>query len=342
MKALVLTAYRKLEVQEVPQPEPGPRDVRVSVRGCGICGSDVQGYDGSSGRRIPPIIMGHEAAGVVDAVGAEVAGFELGDRVTFDSTIHCGECAFCRSLQVNLCDRRRVVGVSPGEYRQDGAFAEAVVVPERIVCRVPDAVSFEHAAMVEPLSVAVHAVRRARITAGDRALVVGCGMIGLLTLQAAKAAGCASVITTDLDEGRLAQAARLGADLTLGPRDDVAARVASLTEGRGVDVAFEAVGAAESIATAVRSLKKGGTLVLIGNVTPKVEVDLQAIVTRELSLLGTCGSNGDYPASLELLARGAVRLDGLISQVAPLEEGPAWFERLYAREPGLMKVILRP
>ena len=196
--------------------------------------------------------------------------------------------------------------------------------------------------MVEPLSVAVHAVRRAKIAAGDRALVVGCGMIGLLTLQAAKAAGCASVIAVDLDEGRLAQAARLGADVTLAARDDVAARVASLTGGRGVDVAFEAVGAAEPIATAVRSLRKGGTLVLIGNVTPKVEVDLQAIVTRELSLLGTCASNGEYPASLELLARGAVRLDGLISQVAPLEEGPAWFERLYAREPGLMKVILQP
>jgi L-iditol 2-dehydrogenase len=130
--------------------------------------------------------------------------------------------------------------------------------------------------------------------------------------------------------------------VTLGARDDVAARVASLTGGRGVDVAFEAVGAAEPIATAVRSLRKGGTLVLIGNVTPRVEVDLQAIVTRELSLLGTCASSGEYEAALELLARGAVNLDGMISQVAPLEEGPAWFERLYAREPGLMKVILTP
>jgi len=163
-----------------------------------------------------------------------------------------------------------------------------------------------------------------------------------LTLQAAKAAGCSSVIAVDLDQGRLAQAARLGADVTLGARDDVAARVASFTGGRGIDVAFEAVGAAEPIATAVSSLRKGGTLVLIGNVTPKVEVDLQAIVTRELSLLGTCASSGEYPAALELLARGAVSLDGLISQVAPLEEGPAWFERLYAREPGLMKVILTP
>jgi L-iditol 2-dehydrogenase len=342
MKAMVLTAYKRLEIQEVPRPEPGPHDVLVGVRACGICGSDVHGYDGSSGRRIPPIVMGHEAAGVVEAVGSEVRRFRPGDRVTFDSTVHCGECGFCRAGQINLCDRRQVIGVSPGEYRRHGAFAEAVVVPDRIVCGVPDAVPLEHAAMVEPLSVAVHAVRRARIAAGDKAIVVGCGMIGLLTIQAAKAAGASSLVAVDLDESRLAQAARLGADVTLGAREDVAARIAELTGGRGVDVAFEAVGAAAPIATAVRALRKGGTLVLIGNVTPKVEIDLQAIVTRELSVLGTCASCGEYPESLALLARGAVRLEGLITATAPLEEGPAWFERLYAGERGVMKVILQP
>jgi L-iditol 2-dehydrogenase len=342
VKALVLTAYKRLEILDVPRPKPGPRDVVVRVRACGICGSDVHGWDGSSGRRIPPIVMGHEAAGVVDEIGPEVRGFAPGDRVTFDSTIHCGECAFCKSGNVNLCDRRRVVGVSPGDYRQDGAFAEAVAVPERIVCRVPDVVPLEHAAMVEPLSVAVHAVNRARPKPGDSALVVGCGMIGLLTLQAARAAGCASVVAVDVDPDRLAEARRLGADAVVGAGEDVRARVAELTDGRGVDLAFEAVGAAAPIASAVRGLRKGGTLVLIGNVTPRVEVDLQAIVTRELSLLGTCASSGEYPEALELLARGAVRLEGLISRVAPLEEGPAWFERLHAREPGLMKVILQP
>jgi L-iditol 2-dehydrogenase len=342
MKALVLTAYRRLEIKDVATPAPGPRDVRVRVRACGICGSDVHGYDGSSGRRIPPLVMGHEAAGVVEAVGPEVRRFKPGDRVTFDSTVHCGECVFCRAGQVNLCDRRQVIGVSPGEYKRDGAFAEALVVPERIVCAVPEAVPLEHAAMVEPLSVAVHAVERARIAAGDTAVVVGCGMIGLLTLQAAKAAGCGRLVAVDLDAGRLEQARRLGADVTLGAGEDVAARVGELTGGRGADVALEAVGATAPIATAIRSLRKGGTLVLIGNVTPKVEVDLQAIVTRELSVLGTCASSGEYEKALSLLATGAVKLDGLISAVVPLEEGPAWFERLYAGEPGLMKVILKP
>ena len=342
MKSMVLTEYRRLEIKDMPMPEVGPRDVRVRVDSCGICGSDVHGFDGSSGRRIPPLIMGHEAAGTIESVGSEVESLGAGDRVTFDSMISCGACRFCRAGQINLCDNRRVVGVSPGEWKQHGAFAEYVVVPQHIVFRLPDGLSFAHAAMVEPVSVAVHAVNRTPIRLGDRAVVVGCGMIGLLTVQAAKAAGCGTVFAVDLDPTRLERAARLGADVTLEARDDVAATVIAATEGQGADVAFEAVGAAKPIATAIESLRKGGALTLIGNVTPQVGVDLQAIVTRELTLSGSCASSGEYPLCLDLLGRGVVKVDELVSAVAPLEDGPAWFDRLYAREPGLMKVILQP
>jgi L-iditol 2-dehydrogenase len=342
MRSLLLTEYRRLELVDTPSPEPGPLDVRVRVRCCGICGSDVHGFDGSTGRRVPPLIMGHEAAGVVESVGEGVEGLVPGDRVTFDSTISCGTCRYCREGRRNLCDRRRVLGVSPGDYRQHGAFAEYVVVPGHVVYHLPAEVSFEQAAFVEPVSVAVHAVGRTPIRLGDRAVVVGCGVIGLLTIQAARAAGCGTVVATDVDATRLERARRVGADVTLDARDDVPARVLDFTGGRGADVAFEAVGAARPIDAATRCLRKGGTLTLIGNVTPRVEVDLQAIVTRELSLLGTCASSGEYPACLELLARGRVRVDDLISAVAPLEEGPSWFERLYAREPGLLKVLLQP
>jgi L-iditol 2-dehydrogenase len=342
MRSLVLTDYRKLEIQDMPLPEVGPGDVRVKVDSCGICGSDVHGYDGSSGRRVPPLIMGHEAAGVVESVGSGVEAVRPGDRVTFDSMISCGRCRSCRAGEINLCDNRRVVGVSPGDWKQHGAFAEYVVVPERIVFPLPDGLSFEHAAMVEPVSVAVHAVSRPPIRLGDRAVVVGCGMIGLLTIQAAKAAGCGTVFAVDLDDTRLERAARLGADAILNAKEDVPAAVIAATEGRGVDVAFEAVGAAEPIATAIASLRKGGALTLIGNVTPRVDVDLQAIVTRELTLYGSCASSGEYPLCLDLLGRGVVKVDELVTAVAPLEEGPSWFDRLYAREPGLMKVILQP
>jgi L-iditol 2-dehydrogenase len=342
MKSMVLTEYKRLELKDMPAPEVGPGDVRVRVHSCGICGSDVHGFDGSSGRRVPPLIMGHEAAGTVESVGESVEGFGPGDRVTFDSMISCGECGFCQSGQINLCDRRRVVGVSPGEWRQHGAFAELVVVPQNIVYRLPEGLSFEHAAMIEPVSVAVHAAARTPIRQGDRAVVVGCGMIGLLTIQAAKAAGCGTVFAVDLDETRLERASRLGADVTINAKDEVPATVIEATEGRGADVAFEAVGAAKPIATAIESLRKGGTLTLIGNVTPRVEVDLQAIVTRELTLGGSCASSGEYPKCLDLLAAGTIKVDDLVTAVAPLEDGPSWFERLYAREPGLMKVILQP
>jgi L-iditol 2-dehydrogenase len=342
MKSLVLTEYKKLEIKDMPMPEVGPGGVRVKVDSCGICGSDVHGYDGSSGRRIPPLIMGHEAAGVVESVGEGVEGLGPGHRVTFDSMISCGACRFCRAGEINLCDNRRVVGVSPGDWKQHGAFAEYVVVPQHIVFRLPDGLSFAHAAMVEPVSVAVHAVSRTPIRLGDRAVVVGCGMIGLLTIQAAKAAGCGVVFAVDLDETRLERASRLGADVTINAKDDVPATVIGATEGRGADVAFEAVGAAKPIATAVESLRKGGALTLIGNVTPKIDVDLQAIVTRELTLYGSCASSGEYPQCLDLMGRGVIKVKQLVTAVAPLEDGPKWFDRLFAREPGLMKVILQP
>src|SRR5437016_2640947 len=158
MKAMLLSQYRRLEIAELPTPIPGRGELLIHVAACGICGSDVHGYDGSSGRRIPPIVMGHEAAGVIADVGAGVDGFNEGDRVTFDSTVYCGECANCVRGDVNLCDRRQVLGVSCGDYRRNGAFAEFVVVPARILYRMPENLSFSEAALLEAVAVALHAV----------------------------------------------------------------------------------------------------------------------------------------------------------------------------------------
>ena len=343
MKALVLTQYNHFELQDVPEPEVGPEDVLLQVRACGICGSDVHGMDGSTGRRRPPVIMGHEASGVVAAVGARVHEWKPGDRVTFDSTIFCGECGPCRAGRINLCDNRRVLGVSCDEYRQHGAMAERVAVPQHILYRLPDAVSFQRAAMVEPVSIAYHAVHRARIAVNDTAMVVGTGMIGLLVVQMLRLAGCGRIIAVDRDAGRLAVARRLGADDTLqADAVDVPAEVQRLTGGRGADLALEVVGIAPTVQAAVASLRKGGHLVLVGNVSPRVELPLQAVVTRELTLYGSCSSAGEYPACLELIARGAIDVDVLMSATVPLADGAAWFERLHRMEAGLMKVILEP
>ena len=343
MKALLLTENRQLEMADLPRPVVGADDLLIRVRACGICGSDVHGFDGSSGRRIPPLVMGHEAAGVIEKLGANVRGFAVGERVTFDSTLSCGNCEFCRAGRVNLCDNRRVLGVSCADYRQNGAFAEFVAVPARIAYKLPENLSFEHAALVEAVSVAVHAVGRTPLNLGDSAVVVGAGMIGQLVIQTLRARGCGTLLAVDLDESRLQLAARYGADFCINAAsDDVPAQIRALTNGHGAAVALEVVGAQKSLQTAIESVRKGGAVTLIGNLAPNVEIPLQNIVTREISLIGCCASSGEYPACMELMARGAIDVSAMISAVAPLETGPQWFERLYNGEKGLMKVILTP
>ena len=343
MKALLLTEYNKLSVTDVPRPTVEPHQVLVAVRACGICGSDIHGYDGSTGRRVPPLIMGHEAAGVIVETGSEVRSLHSGDRVTIDSMVSCGTCYYCRRGRINLCDQRQVLGVSCGEYRRHGAFAEYVVVPQQIVYKLPDSLPFEQAALVEAVSIAVHAVNRTPLELGDSAVVVGSGMIGLLVIQALRNAGCRQIFAVDLDDHKLARAGELGAVAGFNPaREDVPAAIAARTEGRGAAVSIECVGASAPIQTAIAATRKGGTVTLVGNLAPKVELPLQSVVTRELNLLGSCGSSNEIPACIELLASGAIRADILISARAPLEDGPEWFARLHKGEPGLMKVVLVP
>jgi L-iditol 2-dehydrogenase len=343
LKALTLTAYNQFEYGDVPEPTIGPGEVLIHVAACGICGSDIHGMDGSTGRRVPPVIMGHEAGGIIVQTGSDVEGWRVGDRVTFDSTIYCGKCYFCRRGEINLCDHRRVLGVSCAEYRQDGAFAEYVAVPQHVLYGLPDNLSFVRAAMAEPVSVAVHAVERTPLALDCTAAVVGAGMIGLLVVQALKARGVGRVLAVDLDSSRLEKALALGADVAL--RSDVVDAVAEiqrLTNGRGADSAFEVVGITPTVRVATQCVRKGGSLTLVGNFSPTSELLLQAVVTREVTLYGSCASRGEYPICLDLITRGQIDVDALISATAPLSEGDAWFKRLHQGEPGLMKVILEP
>lgn len=332
MKALLLPEYGRFEMMDMERPDPRPDEILVRVRACGICGSDIHGYTGITGRRIPPLVMGHEAAGTIETVGTAVRGFAPGDRVTFDSTVYCGECEFCRRGAVNLCNARMVLGVSCGDYRRHGAFAEFVSVPARILHHLPESLSFEHAAMTEALAVAVHAVERRRPQASERVVVIGCGMIGLLTLQVLRARGCRSIVAVDPEERRRRFAARFGASDTRSDASGVA----------DMDHAFEAVGIAETVGAAVRAVRKGGCVTLIGNVSPEVPLPLQAVVSREITLFGSCASSGEYPEAIRLLASGEVDVAPLISAVAPLEEGQQWFDRLHRGGEGLMKVVLTP
>lgn len=367
MKALMLTDARTLDVVDVPEPPVGDDTVLIRVAACGICGSDVHGYDLSTGRRQPPIVMGHEAAGVVERVGGAVSRFAPGDRVTFDSTVFCGDCRYCAVGRINLCDNRQVVGVSCGDYRRHGAFAEYVAVPELICHALPDGFPIEHAALIESVSIAVHAVRRAldgavgargrgaRTRSGPPgaggppgvdhglAVVVGAGMIGTLVVQALAAHGVEHIVAVDVVAAKLELAARVGATGVIDASVvDPVEEVLALTDGAGARYTFEVVGASAPLRTAIDAVEKGGTVTLVGNVSPTVEMPLQSVVTRELTLHGSCGSQGDYPDCIELMASGAIDVEPLVSACAPLADGAAWFERLYAGEPGLMKVILQP
>jgi L-iditol 2-dehydrogenase len=244
---------------------------------------------------------------------------------------------------MNLCDRREVVGVSCGDYRRHGAFAEFVTVPERIVYRLPDAMGFSEAAMLEAISVALHAVHLAGEGKRRSALVVGAGMIGLLTMQAARALGYARVMIADIDATRLELARKLGADAVLHLKGaELVDEVRKQTSGHGADVVLEAVGRNETVAASIDSVRKGGTVVLIGNIAPEVTLPLQKVVSRQIRLQGSAASCGEYPEAMELVASGKIRIEPLITAVASLEEGPRWFERLHAGEPNLMKVVLSP
>ena len=343
MKALVLKEYKHFSYEDVALPEVGPDDVLIEVKACGICGSDVHGVDGSTGRRIPPIIMGHEASGVIERVGSAVSDWCVGDRVTFDSTVVTRPDFYSQKGIFNLSDYRKVLGVSCDEYRQHGAFAEYVAVPQSTLYRLPDGLSFEQAAMTEPVSVAFHAVSLIPSEINDSAVVVGCGMIGLFVVQALRIKGCGKIIAIDLDQSRLDMALKFGADHALKSDDaDIVEKIRALTHGRGADLAVEVVGITATVNLAINSVRKGGKISVVGNLAEKVEIPLRVVVTRQLTIVGSCASAGEYPACLEMIASGRVKVDEMMSAVVPLSEAAAWFERLYQGEAGLMKVIVKP
>ena len=341
MKALTLEAYNQLNYGDAPDPEFGNNDVLIRVNACGICGSDIHGMDGSTGRRIPPIIMGHEAAGTISSIGSDVTDWQIGDRVTFDSTIYCGSCEYCSTGKVNLCENRKVLGVSPGEYRQHGAFAEYVSVPERILYKIPDNLSFEEAAFVEPVSIALHGVNRTPVKDGDTAVVIGSGMIGLLVIQALRIKGASKIIAVDIDPEKIKASLKVGADHGIISNDKTIEEIKALTKD-GADIAMEVVGMSPTLNLAIESVRKGGSIGIIGNIQNKTEFPLQSVVTRELTIYGSCASECEYKESLELIANGSIKVRDMITAIAPLSEGAEWFKRLYDGREDMLKVILRP
>ena len=339
MMALVHTAPMVLEYVDRDTPAIGAADVLLRVKAVAICGSDVHGYTGSTGRRIPPIVMGHEAAGVVEAVGADATTWQPGDRVTFDSTVYCNECAECRLGHINLCLNRQIFGVSAPAFRRDGAMAEFLAVPNWLLHRIPDGVSFEEAALVEPAAVAMHAARITPIDPGAVVVVVGAGAIGLLALQAARIRGAGTVVVMDVREERLALARQLGADVVINSGSGDPAKALRAATGKATaPVVFEAVGIGKTVQLATELTAPGGSLTLIGN----VQQNLQLIISKELTIRGSAASAGEYPICIAMIADGRLKTAPLISRTMRLADGQAAFDALHAAEAGLIKIVLRP
>ena len=340
MKALVNTAPYRLEYTDWPMPAYGPDDLLIRVKACAVCGSDIKGYSGKTGRRQPPIIMGHEAAGIVEAVGANVSDYAPGDRVCFDSTVYCLRCEYCLSGHYNMCSDRQVVGVSEGTYRRHGAMAEYVVVPHWIGIKLPDSMSYAQAALVETASIGVHAANRTPLKLNDTVVVVGAGGVGLVALQAIRLKGAGKTIITDLSPSRLQMAKDLGADVTVqADVPDLLSELRAATGPEGADAVMEAVGIQPTIDTALAITRKAGVLTLIGNVSPRVEFDLQSIVSREITVYGVCASNGEFADCVDLVASGRINVDPFISELVSLEDGQEVFDRLYKGVEGNIRSV---
>ena len=343
MKALIYTKPYSFEYSDFPDPVAGDDDVLIRVKACGICGSDVHGFTGKTGRRIPPLIMGHEAAGIVEGLGRNVSGFEKGDRICFDSTVYCNKCESCRAGLFNRCDKRQVLGVSVPAFKRHGAFAEYVAVPSWIVSKIPDELSFVDAALLEPASIGTHAANRAPISNENTVVVIGAGTIGLFILQAARLRGAAKVIAVDINEFRLDLAKKLGADKLINPlKSDLVEAVLQETEGKGANVTLEAVGYAKTFADAVSITRMGGHVVAVGNLENKAEFDLQQLIAKEHTFTGSYASSGEFRDCIELVASGKINVEPLISDVLPMQEGPDAFDRLLKAEENLLKIVLEP
>ncbi len=338
MRALIYEGPWQMPLQDMPMPEPAANEVVVNVRATGVCGSDVHGFTGSTGRRKLGVVMGHEFSGVIHSLGQQVSGFAIGERVVVQPLHRCGHCAMCRAGRSNICQNRTLIGMDT-----HGGYADAVRVPQDQLYRLPDDLSFEQGAWTEPLSVALHAVSITPINLLDTVVVVGAGPIGLLTLQAARLKGAGTIIVTDRSAHRLELARQLGADIVVNVADqDPISITQQATDGMGAHVTFEAVGITPTVQQALEVTRIGGNVTWIGNSQREVTLNMQQVVTREITIRGTYGFDQEFTQAIELLRTKRIDVAPLTEQVAPLEAGPQIFHDLAKGTLDAVKVILQP
>jgi len=340
VKALRYLGPEKLKVEDVPTPVPQRGEVLIRVRACGICGSDVHGYYGLTGRRIAPMTMGHELSGEVCELGDNASRFAIEDRVIAQPINFCGECVHCKRGLTMLCLNKKFFGV----LSENGAMAEYVAVPEKLLYRLPDQSSFYEGALVEPYAVAYGAVKRAGDIAGKTVLVIGAGTIGLCVLQLIKQKKPGLVIVSDLSAARLKTAMKLGADKGINSQEeDFLEVVLSATNGDMIDLSIECVGVQSSANQSIRCLKPAGTSVWVGMSQKEMTINMQDIVCSARSILGSFNyTHEEFGQAAEIVASGRLNTSEMITKVVSLDEAVNVFPQIHDNPDDYKKVIVDP
>lgn len=343
MKAAVLKEPFVISIEEMPVPEILADEVLIKVMAVGICGSDIHYYEhGRIGRYVveKPIILGHECAGIVAAIGNNVTRFKVGDRVAIEPGVTCGRCDACKGGRYNLCPDVQFLATPP----VDGAFVQYIKHREDFLFPIPDHLSFEEAALNEPFSVGIHAAKRANLQPGSTVAIMGMGPVGLMAVVAAKAFGAREIIVTDLEPIRLEAARKLGATHTINVREkDPVEEVKRLTGGLGVDVAFETAGNPKALQSALASVRRGGKMVIVG-LPPqdKIPLNIPFIADNEVDIYGVFRYANTYPQGITFLASGISDVNALITDRYPLEKTQEAMEQARTNKSGSLKVMVYP
>jgi len=333
-----LVAPEKILFEKTKIPLLGEKEVLIKVKICGVCGSDVHSYKGKHPFVHPPIVLGHEFSGVIHQIGTRVNSFSPGDRVIVEPNIVCGKCYNCLQGRYNICTNLKVVGC----VGYDGAFAEYVAVSEKKVFRLPGNISFEEAALVEPVAVAVHAVRKAKQKINDVVVILGAGTIGLLVMQVAKLAGAGKVIVTDVLDYRLKKAGELGADRLVNPASQDLIKIIQEKYGRNeVDLIYDCVGIEETISQAIQIARKGIRIMVIGVPEERIEVDLSLIQDRELEIVGSLMYvREDFKAAIDFIQKERLKVKPLVTHHFKLKDVDKAFHLITEEKKEVLKVLI--
>lgn len=341
MKAAILTEPGKIEIQELDIPRPAADEVLIRVKSVGLCGSDVHYYQhGRIGSFIveKPIILGHESAGEIVEVGSDVTNLSVGDRVTVEPGVTCGKCIHCKSGRYNLCPDVKFLATPP----YDGAFCEYIAIRSDFVYKIPDEITYDEAAMAEPISVGIHALKRGRLQAGETVVIMGMGPIGVLAAMVAKVSGASRIIGVDFEESRLELSKKMGVTDTVNLKhENLLEKINIITDNQGVDLALETAGNAKALQSAISAVRRGGRVVIVGMPPEDVAtLNINEIVGSEMDIFGVFRYSNTYPTAIEIISKSGIDVKNVITGYYSLEDTKDAFEKAITDRANTMKIMI--